>query len=216
MYYPDKPSNPAKHLPEMPLLSMVQLLVVVLWMLSFVEHFKALVMWLAKSCTSSSTNALMSSRSLAIDLYECLKWSFLLIVFAAHIFLDWVVGMVFYLLISNLFSHFYYHVWFQRPEAKISHNSVKRRLTSFLLAFTFMIFGYAYLYLGWYPNEIRWPSDDPNITNALYLSFANTFTLTYGDFGPQNDGSRFLFISQVIYTFFFLVLIVVRSLPNSE
>jgi hypothetical protein len=61
---------------------------------------------------------------------------------------------------------------------------------------------------------ITWPNNLVDSTNAIYLSIANAFTLTYGGFSPLTQEIRVVFMSQLINTFLFFTIIISNSIPN--
>ncbi len=216
-YYPDRPDSPLEALPSKIILSLFQAVVWLFWWLSLVEHLKALSIFLGTKLVKSSTEdaRYLAPRSIAIDLYEILKWISLISFFMSENISIWMVVITFYLLASNLFSHFYYHLWRHVPVNEISHQQMQRRFASFLLAFTFAIVAYGLIYYSM-PEQILWPEASVSVQNALYMSSANTFTLTYGDAGPVSSAARALFVSQVIYAFVFVVMIISKSLPGQS
>lgn len=216
MLYRDQPISPRTYLPNQLILAAFQTAVLVLWWASLVEHVKVLAVRLGACRGDQSDDRQTVSRSVGIDIYEIGKWLFLWVAFSNLCNSNWFGRIVLYLLISNLFSHFYYHVWKESDPKKLLHMNMLRRLSSFLLAFSFMIMGYAYMFFAWYSPDIQWPDGQVTIPNATFLSVTNTFTLTYGDYGPLAPAARFIFMSEVIYAFFFLVIIVSKSLPASE
>lgn len=193
-----------------PILAIFQLLICVMWLLSLVEWTKQIFLWAGKQDDAGLRNR----RSLAIDIYELAKWTALIVaVIGTKDSLFWTC-LIPYLLASNLFSHFYYHVWKESESRPFDHADMQRRLTSFILAFGFMLVGFAYVFLVPLQNEITWPDGAASIGNALFLSVANTFTLTYGGYGPESMLARTVFVGEIIYAFFFVVIIVATSLPE--
>ena len=61
---------------------------------------------------------------------------------------------------------------------------------------------------------ISWPDSLVDSTNAIFLSVANTFTLTYGGFKPLTQDIRNVFMSELINTFLFFTVIITNSIPN--
>lgn len=214
-YYPDKPESPLKALPSKVILSLFQSVVWALWWLSLVEHLKALFIFIGTKLVKPKKESVryLAPRSVAIDLYEMLKWALLILFFLSDAVDSWMIVTTLYLLVSNLFSHFYYHLWRHAPVEEISHQQMQRRFVSFLLAFTFAIVAYGLIYTSM-AEQILWPEGIVSIENAIYMSAANTFTLTYGDIGPASNVTRAIFVSQVIYAFVFVVMIIAKSLPG--
>ena len=215
LFYPDRPASPREALPTKLILSVFQAVVCVFWWLSIIEHLKALAIFLSSRGAVGDQEKHLAARSIAIDLYEILKWLALASFFVLGSASPLAVAVTAYLLASNLFSHFYYHIWRDSPAAIITHQQMQRRLTSFVLAFAFAILAFGFVYYS-IPSQISWPDNEVSIVNALYLSVANTFTLTYGDAGPASGDARALFVSQVVYAFVFVVMIIAKSLPSQN
>lgn len=211
----DKNGN--EYIMTVPILSAAQVLIWLFWWASFIEHFKALVVLLFTRGETQHSNA-AKWRAIAIDAYQVIKWSILIL----FLYCGWETtvahSIVVYLLASNLFSYFYYHAW-RDPwgGARLTHSNLQRRLVSFLMAFAFMIFGYAALYYQFFADQIIWPGGPDGVASfpgAIFLSVANTFTLTYGEYGPGTAAMEYLFGSQVVYAFVFLVIIISNSVPR--
>lgn len=187
---------------------------------SLVEYLKNLIPWTYNKISKKPVDQkkTKSLKNIAIDSFIVLKW--LLLGFFILTDNSSVVakGIVYYLIFFNCFTYFYYHAWgsnFRMDEDRVSQ---RRRFLNFLLSIAFYIICYAYLYYSQFFASISWPSDSSNMIDAIYLSVANAFTLTYGDFSPLNQGIRMVFLTELVNTFFFFTIIVTNSIPtiNSE
>lgn len=149
-----------------------------------------------------------------IDTFIISKWTFVLLAF----FIGWTSNYVFwitwYLLIINVFGYFYHHAWIISGNLLVDNIRQQRRFLNLLLAIGFYLFCYANLYLHFYPCQIDWPNDGADELNALYLSVANAFTLTYGDFAAKTQTARVLFMSQLIITFIMLAIVLAKTIPD--
>lgn len=183
--------------------------------LNLIEWFK----FIAENCVSDTNTEVLGKKStlargLAIDAYMVLKWT------TIYCFISvgadgWIsLYVTYYMIASNVYSYFYYHVWDRNRPLSSDVERQRRRLMSFLLSLFFYIICYAYLHQFHYFDCISWPEDGVTWLNALYLSFANAFTLTYGGFSPLDINARILFISELINTFFFFTIIVAVSIPS--
>lgn len=187
--------------------------------LSAVEHWKKLGQaFLMRKHDAPSDEALRKNANLWIDWFILLKWA---LVFGLIWRMEngWLAGtVVSYLLFFNLFSYFYYHGWgsdYDPPRldrAKAMRRD-RRRLVSFLLAFLFSIFGFAYLYATQIACHLEWPSN-PNRLDALYLSISNSFTLTYEGFQPKDQLARGVLLLQLINVFLFLTVLIGNAIPT--
>lgn len=194
-------------------------LVRVMYYCNLVEFFK----FLAKLCTGVlhkhiggelSSQDIIRSCNIAIDIYQVFKFGLL--------FLFWVCEasgvfpklVIYYLLFSNLFTYFYYHVWGSKYGQRVDRDTLNRKFLNFLLAISYYLLCYAYLYEIHYSQMIAWPDDLIDSTNAIFLSVANAFTLTYGGFSPLTQEIRMVFMSELINTFLFFTVIITNSIPN--
>lgn len=189
-----------------------------LWYLNFVEYVKMSFAWsYAKILRRTLTDdEIISIKNIAIDTFMILKWTAIILIIASGCTSDWVKLIVWYLIVSNLFTYFYYHVWGSGFALRGDIHSQRRRFVNFLLSMGFYLACYAYLYQFHYAADIGWPDNLIDTTNAIYLSIANAFTLTYGGFSPLNQTARIIFASELINTFFFFVIIIVNSVPSNR
>ena len=183
---------------------------------NLVELFK----FLAKLCVGIykkgevSTDEKVQVCNIAIDTYQIFKWLILLTFWKLETEHEAALLATYYLLASNLFTYFYYHVWGSRYSQRIDREALNRKFLNALLAINYYLAGYAYLYNVHFSSEIMWPDNLIDSTNAIYLSVANAFTLTYGGFSPLTQEIRLVFMSQIINTFLFFTIIISNSIPN--
>lgn len=156
------------------------------------------------------------AKNIAIDCFLVAKWLVVIVAIWCGWTGLWAELLVWYLIASNLFTYFYHHVWGNGFALSDDVDSQRRRYVNFLLSLAFYIACYAYLYQHQYMAEIAWPDDLVDTTNAIYLSIANAFTLTYGGFSPLSQTARVLFASELINTFFFFTIIIVNSIPSGR
>lgn len=157
---------------------------------------------------------LKSHVNIAIDIYQVLKWAVLLFFWLCNFKGRVSLIITIYLICSNLFTYFYYHVWGSQYKQINDKYSKNRRFLNSLIAIAYYIFAYAYLFHIHYADLFLWPNEIIDSANAIYLSFANSFTLTYGDVKPLNQFARSLLISEIINTFIFITIIITNSIPN--
>lgn len=193
-------------------------LVWVLYRLNLVEHVKELCAWMFSRIKrrSLSDDERKAAKNFAIDLFLIVKWLVVVLAFSCEWTGLWAELLVWYLIAANLFTYFYHHVWGNGFALSDDLDSQRRRYVNFLLSLAFYVVCYAYLYEFHYASEIGWPDNLIDTTNAIYLSIANAFTLTYGGFSPLSQTARVLFASELINTFFFFTIIIVNSIPSGR
>ena len=234
----DFPENPLRYFRYSPLMGLFQSMVFLVWWLSLIEYIKLFASWLAwrsaevayrtrdfseqrraAQYTSGHRFALKrvkTARSFAIDLYEVGKWAVVIWFVVFSIQNRFALILIVYLLASNLFSHFYYHIWHENSlKGKIGALQSRRRFLSFVLALVFSFVAYSYVF-SVFRCSFDWPEGHFSTINSLFFSISNAFTLVYGDTGPNDASGYYLAASQVAYTFFFVVIIIVQSIPTKE
>ncbi len=186
--------------------------------INLVEHVKDLAAWLCSKVKrrNLSVDETKTAKNIAIDCFLVAKWMIVVVAIWCGWNNLWVELLVWYLIASNLFTYFYHHVWGNGFALSDDIDSQRRRYVNFLLSLAFYIVCYAYLYQFRYAADIAWPDGLLDTTNAIYLSIANAFTLTYGGFSPLSQTARVLFASELINTFFFFTIIIVNSIPGDR
>ncbi len=159
-------------------------------------------------------DAIVKSCNIAIDIFQVSKWSVLFLLWYYSVDSLFSRIVVCYFLATNLFTYFYYHVWGSKYQKRTDRDTLNRKFLNAILAISFYIFCYAYLFQIHYSHMIKWPDDLIDSTNAIYLSVANAFTLTYGGFSPLTQKIRIVFMSELITTFLFFTVIITNSIPN--
>ena len=162
----------------------------------------------------ATQNDLIFASNMGIDTYQIFKWGILMLL--------WVFGangilskyLIIYLIYSNLFVYFYYHVWGSKFKQRYDRDTLNRKFLNYLLAIVYYLFAYAYLYQYHYADQIQWPENLIDFKNAIYFSVANAFTLTYGDFQPLTQSIRTVLLTELLNTFLFFTIIISNSIPN--
>ncbi len=191
-------------------------LIRVLYYLNLVEFFKFVAILSKGLCKKEalSQEEQITTCNIAIDIYQMFKWLTLisLWLFEVNNFFSFIFTC--YLLISNLFTYFYYHVWGSNYSQMVDRDKLNRKFLNSLLAVSYYLACYAYLYQVHLSDQIEWPDNLVDSMNAIYLSVSNAFTLTYGGFSPLTQEIRVVFMSQLINTFLFFTIIISNSIPN--
>lgn len=196
----------------------VAALIAIIKRLNLVEYVKEFCVFAVSKFrkTTLQQNEIIATKNVGIDIFILLKWGFIAWAIIWQATSPWVEWAVWYLIFTNLFTYFYYHVWGSGFVARSDIDSQRRRFINFLISLGFYLVCYAYLYQFQYATHISWPNNAVDFTNATYLSIANAFTLTYGGFAPISQTARILFASELINTFFFFTIIIVNSVPNTK
>lgn len=191
-------------------------LINVLYYTNLVELFK----FFGKICARLSSEQPISKEriiqfsNIAIDIFQLFKWGILIFFWMASYDTITAKLIIAYLIYSNLFVYFYYHVWGSKYNQRSDRETLNRKFLNYLLAIAFYLCCYAYLYQFHYSQIIKWPENEIDFLNAIYLSVANAFTLTYPGFEPLTQQARTLFMTELINTFLFFTIIMANSVPN--
>jgi len=163
---------------------------------------------------NATKEELISAANIAIDIYQLFKFGLLLFFWLCEYSNITSKVIIYYLLANNLFTYFYYHVWGGRYKQRIDRDTLNRKFMNFLLAVSYYLLCYAYMYQFHYSAMLSWPDNVIDFANSLYLSVSTAFTLTYDGFQPLTKEVRLVFMSEIINTFMFLTIIMSNSIPN--
>jgi len=181
---------------------------------NIVMFFKHIAIKIAKSKGKNTPKEFIPYASFAIDVYQIFKWGILVLFWSLGTTNGFSKYVIYYLIYSNLFIYFYYHVWGSKHNQRTDRATLNRKLLNYLLAISFYLACYAYLYQFHFSEMIKWPDNLIDATNSIYLSVANAFTLTYGGFAPLTQEARAIFMTELMNTFLFFTIIVSNSVPN--
>ncbi|MBW3518060.1 hypothetical protein [Flavobacterium sp. NKUCC04_CG] len=165
----------------------------------------------------NKSNTLTVNR-FAIDSFIILKWIFIICIIYTKSSNCLLTVLVWYLLYSNLYTYFYYHIWhndtannqFNTPER------IRRRFINLLTSIGFSNLCFAYLYRLPYLSEFEWSEKIPLTTKAIWFSFANSLTANYEFVKPITKIGVELTITQLLISFIFLTMILGNSIPKTN
>lgn len=192
------------------------LIVQALCSINVVEYVKSFTAWVYALVLNRElcSEEIRAAKGIGIDIFQVIKFSVIIAFIACGVQASLAKYITYYLIASNAFTYFYYHAWGSPYKRYNDLNSQRRRFVNFLLAILFYILCYAHLYQHHFANFIIWPNNQADAFNAVYLSVANAFTLTYGGFAPNTQGVRILFMTELINTFIFFSIILSNSIPS--
>lgn len=191
---------------------MVDFLIKKLKYLNLVELYKHLLVSIFKNQNKFTVNRI------AIDSFIIIKWVIMIVLLKYHVNNIGITIVVWYLLFSNLYTYFYYHIWYN-DTANDQHNTperIRRRFLNLLTSIGFSNLCFAYLYRLPYLKEFEWSEKIPLTTKALWFSFANSLTASYEFVKPISKDGVNLTIMQLIISFVFLTMILGNSIPKTN
>ncbi|MDA1711746.1 hypothetical protein, partial [Bacillus cereus group sp. m1-22] len=158
------------------------------------------------------------ARNIAIDIFICLKFAFIGILWHSQIENIYLTGITIYLLIMNSFIYFYYHVW-EEGAIKGQFATIHRTRRKFINLFQslfYMIISYAYLFQIPFKKEFQWSSDITTSSKSLLFSLSNTFPLSYEGVKALTEIGQYFKASQILLSFLFIAIILTQSIPKAN
>lgn len=198
------------------LFNVFKLIVEALKYLSLVELFKliSIKIW----GKSSLANKDRASR-LAVDVFIIMKWSLVILGFVQHWNNLYFTALVWYLIIMNLHTYFYYHVWHTNTMNMDSFliDRVRRRFLFLLLSIGFSNLAFAYLYQSPYHHGFEFANDGlANDLDFIFFSFANSITASYERVKAIGSLGQRIVLIQLIISFIFFTIILSKSIPTTN
>lgn len=135
-----------------------------------------------------------------IDSFICAKWFYLIIISdlkATCLIHKWII---YYLLFSNAFTYFYYHVWEVKEVKHDSKIRDQRRYLTLMLSILYSIYGFAVLYELFYFNYFL-ITPDTTFFDYFSYSLGNSFGGYTGTLIPENTKLVFPSTVQLFLTF---------------
>jgi hypothetical protein len=93
---------------------------------------------------------------------------------------------------------------------------IRRRFMNLILALTYSVFCFAYLYQIPYCEEIDWGTKTSVSLYSIMFSFSNSLASNYFDIKPLSDTGNIICNIQLLITFFFATIILSRSIPQTN
>ncbi len=166
----------------------------------------------------SNILSIVKTSRIAVDTFIILKWTFVIILLKYSINNSFLTFIVWYLIISNIYTYFYYHVW--KAESLNPDNytidRVRRRFITLLLSIGFSNLCFAYLFRLPYVTDFKWSNDLALNIKSLWFSYANSITADYEYVKPITEVGINLTITQIIISFIFLTIILGKSIPQTS
>lgn len=185
----------------------LEIIVKILKKLNAVEWLKNFVCFITPN---KKIETIISCKNLAIDFFIVFKW---LITFLAFYYFNnrFLHILVIYLIVFNIFTYFYYHVW-NISSGNTSLARSRRRFISTVQAIFYNVFGYAYLYAVPFSGYFNWDEKVSKIVSALNLSVSNTF-LGSSNVTPNGEIGIVIMLTQYISTFVLITIILSTAFP---
>lgn len=161
-----------------------------------------------------STQAVRTFNRNTVDFFIIGKFTFVFIMWTYGVSAWLVTGIVWYLIISNVFTYFQYHVWNDDTLSgdHMDNDRKRRRFCTAIIAFFFSAICFAYLYAEPYAEHLQWEAGTP--VNAFKFALGNVFSNISGVKALPGTGDTVVMI-QKITTWVFIAFIVKSISPAS-
>lgn len=184
--------------------------------LTLVELFKYLGNKLNPNKNNLDSKLAFSRAS--VDIFIVLKFALILLLMKFNVNSDFWTEVTWYLLITNVYSYFYYHIW--TDEALISESfsmdRTRRRFVTLMLAVGFSDICFSYLYKVPYNSDFEWSDNLATSTKSTWFSISNSLAANYDAVKPITDFGYNVSMTQLIITFIFATIILSKSIPQAN
>lgn len=205
--------NLEKDLPNTgPIFRLFYLLIELSRYLSLVEFFK----FCAEIIARKKDRSIPKYINTAIDLFTMFKWGLIGVLWLFHSTnMLWTVVAV-YLLLFNLQSYFYYHVWDLglHNYGPITPLRQRRRFVALMLAFFYSDFVFAYIFRFPLDESFTWTTNFSKSLSAILFSIGNSLTGFAGTSAPQTQIASVCATAQLLVSGIFLTIILAQSIPQ--
>jgi hypothetical protein len=175
--------------------------------LNLVELFKTIGKKLAKKKSAEVPNIRIS-----IDVFIVLKWTAVLGMWLAGFDHTLVTTAIAYLLIANIFTYFYYHVW--HPPFNNDNENLRSRFVTMAIALCYNVVCFGYLYAIPFSSHFSASEEIGHSSGVLLFSIANSMLTDFPSVMIASDTGQVLVLLQKATTFIFVSMILTTSLPQ--
>lgn len=182
-----------------------------LFLFNLVEWFKKIACLCVRIIGLNANERIV--KSITIDIFIVSKFVFVILMFlvSKRMILTY---FIIYLMLMNIFTYFYYHVWEHKLNTNIHH--LRRCFVSLCIAIGFNVLCYTYLFHKGFVDYILWSNNTKvTLSEIVLFSISNTFMLST-QFSVINKFGHYLQISQQLVSFVFLVIILSQSIPTTN
>ncbi len=180
--------------------------------LCLVEGYK----FIGKKFAGSDNSLEIKYSRIAVDIFIITKWLFLAMLWTLGVKDKWTTVVIWYLLATNLYTYFYYHSWAIETLADtyFDPDRIKRRFNNLIMAFSYALFGFAYLYNLPYAQDFSWSNGKPTFIQSLWFSISTSLTAGYDQVKPSTNAGYSISMIQLLMMFVFLTIIIGGSIPQ--
>lgn len=191
----------------------------ILFYANLVEGFKKVSLFRVNSKNHLSEDKITERNRIGTDTFILVKWVVISLFWYYNLNSNIVIFITWYLIISNLYTYFYYHVWDEESLKKVKDvRSLKRRFLNLLLAISFSNFCFAFLYAEPYHYAFKYSTQISNYWQSIWYSINNSLAANYDavEIYKWSECGHFVTMIQLIITFVFLSIIIGNSIPENK
>jgi hypothetical protein len=153
----------------------------------------------------------------AVDLFIILKWTFVMLLWYFNVKNQVINIAIFYLIFTNIYTYFYYHVWTKDLENPFYDSErIKRRFLKLMLSIAFNVVAFAYLIAQPFSNNFKWKNGYSELNDALFFSISNSLTTSYQNVSIITELGHSLSLIETVTSFIFLTIILANSIPQMK
>jgi hypothetical protein len=188
----------------------------IVFCLNLVEFFKFVAEKLTK--IKKSDDKYISVKNTAIDIFILSKWLFVFLIWVFNVNNILITFIVVYLIFTNLFTYFYYHVWDSGSLDldNFTIDRIRNRFKNLLQAFSFSIFSFAFLFQIPFSHHFNWPNNISSFSKSILFSTANSLTAGFEGITPIDTVGNLLTILEIVISFIFVAIILTKSIPQTK
>jgi hypothetical protein len=183
--------------------------------LNLVEFFK----FLARKFNEAPSDKIQVAyyNRIGTDTFITVKWIYLIILWHYQISNKFAISVTWYLLITNVFTYFYYHIWAKDAISAnvIPIDQVRRRFLNLVFAAIFSTLCFSFLFSVPYRAEFAWKAGQVDKLHAILFSFSNSLAANYEDVKPVTNFGNIIANLQLLVSFIFFTVILGRSIPQT-
>jgi len=158
-----------------------------------------------------------SASRFTVDVFIVAKWLFISLLWAYGVQNTIVNAIVWYLIITNLFTYFYHHTWSEKlKKNQYDFHRIRRRYQNLLLSIAFNVYCFAYFFAEPFSSNFDWTSGNPNFGDSALFSCANSLITDYKPVQIVSDIGAKMALFETITTFIFLTIILSNSIPQTK
>jgi hypothetical protein len=186
-----------------------------LLLVNLVEGFKLIA---DKITNSGSDYEIRKKRNkrISVDVFIIFKWGIITLFWLCDFNGRITFLMTWYLIITNVYTYFYYHIWDKESLKNVGKDwdLVRRRFINLILAISFSEFSFAYLYAHQYVDEFTWYTYGSQVAQSIWFSVSNSLAANYDAVKIASPLGYSIAMIQLTITFIFITIIVSNSIPQ--